>query len=136
MAQVVITSVGYRRKFLNTVLLFLRTAVAACLGLLVWVLVRDAFATEESLLTVTLPVWVAGLAGGVVSALFAPRQGIALAFTTGVIMAVLFLAFRHLYLGLPLGANTLLTLWPMWFPVAYYLGAYGYLTLLQRLYRK
>jgi hypothetical protein len=121
---------------LNTLLLFLRTAVAACLGLLVWVLVRDAFATEESLLTVTLPVWVAGLAGGVVSVLFAPRQGIALAFTTGVIMAVLFLAFRHLYLGLPLGANTLLTLWPMWFPVAYYLGAYGYLTLLQHLYRK
>lgn len=121
---------------MNTLLLFLRTAVAACLGLLVWVLVRDAFATEESLLTVTLPVWVAGLAGGVVSALFAPRQGIALAFTTGVIMAVLFLAFRHLYLGLPLGANTHLTLWPMWFPVAYYLGAYGYLTLLQRLYRK
>ena len=121
---------------MNTLLLFLRTAVAACLGLLVWVLVRDAFATEESLLTVTLPVWVAGLAGGVVSALFAPRQGIALAFTTGVIMAVLFLAFRHLCLGLPLGANTLLTLWPMWFPVAYYLGAYGYLTLLQRLYRK
>ena len=136
MAQVVITSVGYRRKLLNTVLLFLRTAVAACFGLLVWVLARDAFATEESLFTVTLPVWVAGLAGGVVSALFAPRQGIVLAFTTGVIMAVLFLAFRHLYLGLPLEANTLLTLWPMWFPVAYYLGAYGYLTLLQRLYRQ
>ena len=70
------------------------------------------------------------------SALIAPRQGIVLAFTTGVIMAVLFLAFRHLYLGLPLEANTLLTLWPMWFPVAYYLGAYGYLTLLQRLYRQ
>ena len=136
MAHVVITSVRYRRNLLNTVLLFLRTAVAACFGLLVWVLVRDAFATEESLFTVTLPVWVAGLAGGVVSALFEPRQGIVLAFTTGVIMAVLFLAFRHLYLGLPLEANTLLTLWPMWFPVAYYLGAYGYLTLLHRLYRQ
>ena len=121
---------------MNTLLLFLRTAVAACLGLLVWVLVRDAFASEESILTVTVSVWVAGLAGGVVSALFAPRQGIALAFTTGVIMAVLFLASRHLYLGLPLGANTLLTLWPMWFPVAYYLGAYGYLVLMQRLHRK
>ena len=136
MAHVVITSVRYRRNLLNTVLLFLRTAAAACFGLLVWVLVRDAFATEESLFTVTLPVWVAGLAGGVVSALFAPRQGIVLASTTGVVMAVLFLAFRHLYLGLPLEANTLLTLWPMWFPVAYYLGAYGYLTLLQRLYRQ
>ena len=59
-----------------------------------------------------------------------------LAFTTGVIVAVLFLAFRHLYLGLPFEAHTLLTLWPMWFPVAYYLGAFGYLKLLQRLYHQ
>jgi hypothetical protein len=50
-------------------------------------------------------------------------------------MAAMFFAFRHVYLDLPLGGNTLITLWPAWFPVAYYLGAYGYLTLLQRLYR-
>ena len=120
---------------MNTLLLFLRTAVAACMGLFVWVLARDLFANGENPIAVTLPVWMSGLAGGVVSALFSPRQGIALAFTTGVILAVLFLAFRHLYLGLPLWANTLITLWPMWFPVAYYLGAYGYLRLLQSLYR-
>ena len=120
---------------MNTLLLFLRTAVAACVGLFVWVVARDLFANGENLMAVTLPVWMSGLAGGVVSALFSPRQAIALAFTTGVILSVLFLAFRHLYLGLPLGANTLLTLWPMWFPVAYFLGAYGYLRLLQRQYR-
>ena len=53
-----------------------------------------------------------------------------------VIMALLFLAFRHVYLGMPLGGDTLQTLWPMWFPVAYYLGAFGYLTVLQRVYRQ
>ena len=45
-----------------------------------------------------------------------PRQGITVAFTTGVMMALLFLAFRHVYLGMPLGGDTLHTLWPMWFP--------------------
>ena len=120
---------------MNTLVLFLRTSVAACLGLLVWVLVRDVFDNANNLAAVTVPVWIAGLAGGVVSVLFAPRQGIAVAFTTGVIMAVLFLAFRHLFLGVSLGGNTLVTLWPMWFPVAYYLGAFACLALLQRIYR-
>lgn len=124
------------RAALNTVVLFLRTAVAACSGALVWILVSDALAAPQTLAGALVPVWVAGLSGGVVSALFAPRQGIAVAFTTGVVMAAMFLAFRHAYLELPLGGNTLITLWPVWFPVSYYLGAYGYLTLLQRLYRR
>ena len=120
---------------MNTLVLFLRTAVAGCAGMLVWVLVDQSINAPQTLVGVLVPVWVAGLAGGVVGALFAPRQGIAIAFTTGVIMAVLFLAFRHLYLNLPMGSNTLVTLWPAWFPAAYYLGAHGYLRLLQYLYR-
>ncbi len=119
-----------------TVVLFLRTAVAACSGLLVWVLVQGGFGSAETALGSILPAWISGLAGGVVASLFSPRQGISIAFTTGVIMAALFLAFRHVYLGLPLGSNTFVTLWPMWFPVAYYLGAFGYLTVLQRFYQK
>jgi hypothetical protein len=121
---------------LNTLVLFLRTAIAGCSGVLVWVLVRDALGADQTLSTAIVPVWVAGLAGGVVSAMFSPRQGITVAFTTGVMMALLFLAFRHVYLGMPLGSDTLQTLWPMWFPVAYYLGAFGYLTVLQQLYRR
>jgi hypothetical protein len=124
---------------LNTLVLFLRTAVSACAGGMVWLLLQNSMGTSvapvDDLAGVIVPVWVAGLCGGGVAALFSPRQGISVAFTTGVIMALLFLGFRHMYLGLPLGPNTLVTLWPMWFPVAYYLGAYGYLTVLQRIYR-
>jgi len=121
---------------LNTLVLFLRTAIAGCSGVLVWVLVRDALSADQTLSAAIVPVWVAGLAGGVVSAMFSPRQGITVAFTTGVMMALMFLAFRHVYLDMPWGSDTLQTLWPMWFPVAYYLGAFGYLTVLQRLYRR
>ena len=121
---------------LNTLVLFLRTAIAGCSGVLVWVLVRDGLSADQTLSAAIVPVWVAGLAGGVVSAMFSPRQGITVAFTTGVTMALLFLSFRHVYLGMPLGSDTLRTLWPMWFPVAYYLGAFGYLTVLQQLYRR
>ena len=121
---------------MNTLVLFLRTAVAGCSGVLVWVLLRDALGSDHTVAAAIVPVWVAGLAGGVVSAMFSPRQGITVAFTTGVMMALLFLAFRHVYLGIPLASDTLQTLWPMWFPVAYYLGAFGYLTVLQQLYRR
>ena len=121
---------------LNTLVLFLRTAIAGCSGVLVWVLVSDAHGADQTLSAAIVPVWVAGLAGGVVSAMFSPRQGITVAFTTGVMMALMFLAFRHVYLDMPWGSDTLQTLWPMWFPVAYYLGAFGYLTVLQRLYRR
>lgn len=121
---------------MTTLVLFLRTAIAGCAGLLVWLLMRDSLGSEQSVAAAIAPVWIAGLVGGVVSALFAPRQGITVAFTTGVMMALFFLVFRHAYLGLPLGSDTLQTLWPMWFPVAYYLGAFGYLTVLQRVYRR
>jgi hypothetical protein len=121
---------------LNTLVLFLRTAIAGCSGVLVWVLVSDAHGADQTLSAAIVPVWVAGLVGGVVSAMFSPRQGITVAFTTGVMMALMFLAFRHVYLDMPWGSDTLQTLWPMWFPVAYYLGAFGYLTVLQRLYRR
>lgn len=120
---------------MNTLVLFLRTAVAGCSGVLVWVLVSEAMGGSQTLAGAIVPVWMAGLCGGVVCALFAPRQGIQVAFTTGVVMAAMFFAFRHVYLDLPLGGNTLIILWPAWFPVAYYLGAYGYLAVLQRLYR-
>lgn len=131
----VLTLANDGRYALNTLVLFLRTAVAGCAGGLVWLLVGDAMGAGQSMLHAIAPVWLGGILGGVVSALFSPRQGIAIAFTTGVIMAAMFLVFRHVYLGLPLGTNTALTLWPMWFPVAYYAGAYGYLTVLQKIYR-
>ena len=121
---------------MNTLVLFLRTAVAGCSGVLVWILIRDALGSDQSIAAAIVPVWVAGLVGGVVGAMFSPRQGMTVAFTAGVMMALLFLAFRHVYLGMPLGGVILQTLWPMWFPVAYYLGAFGYLTVLQQLYRR
>ena len=48
----------------------------------------------------------------------------------GVLLTLGFLWVRHGYWGMPLGDNTFLSLWPVWFPPAFYVGAYGYLRFL------
>ena len=76
-----------------------------------------------------------GLVGGVVSALFAPRQGITVAFTTGSSWRFCFWLSPRLpryAAGRRHAANPLADV----VSVAYYLGAFGYLTVLQRVYRQ
>ena len=115
-----------------TLLLFLRTGVALSLGLFVWTLSTDLFLGLPTMLALLGPVWLGGMCGGFVCVLFSPQQGLSLAFVAGLLMAFGFLLIRHGYLGLPMGPNTFVTLWPMWFPPAYYVGAYGYLLFLHQ----
>jgi len=98
-------------------------------GLFVWFVVGLSLGTPESLVAVLLPVWAGGLAGGVVCALFSLRQAVTMAFVCSVLLALGLLWFRHGYLGLALGDNTFVGLWPFWFVPAYYVGAYGYIGL-------
>lgn len=108
------------------VLAFLRTIICSGVAFVVWWILSNAMGAG-SLLSALVPVWVSGIIGGVVCSIFNARQGITLAFTCGVLLAVGFLYVRHGLAGLPLGSNTLLTLWPLWFPPAFYAGAYGYI---------
>ncbi len=113
-----------------TVLSMLRTIIGTGVGFVIWYLSTAMLAGNGDLMAVLLPVWFAGLVGGVVCTLFNPRQAITLSFTCGVLLAVGFLWFRHAYLGLDMGSNTFITLWPVWFPPAFYVGAHGYLLVL------
>ena len=61
------------------------------------------------------------------SATPAGADSITMAVTSGVLLMLGFLWVRHIYLGIDLGTNTLVTLWPVWFPPAFYVGAYSYL---------
>ncbi|NKB97003.1 MAG: hypothetical protein GKR90_00675 [Pseudomonadales bacterium] len=113
------------------VLAFLRTIICSGVAFVVWwVLSRSLGA--DSLVSVMVPVWVGGIVGGAVCSIFNARQGITLAFTCGVLLTAGFLYVRHGLAGIPLGQNTLLTLWPLWFPPAFYGGAYGYILLMRR----
>jgi len=42
-------------------------------------------------------------------------------------LAIAFIIFRQGYLAIPLGEDTMRSLWPLWFPPTFYLGAYSYL---------
>lgn len=108
------------------VLAFLRTIICSGVAFVVWFIMRNALGAD-SLLSLMLPVWVGGMVGGAICSVFNPRQGITLAFTCGVLLAVGFLYVRHGIEGLPLGPDTMATLWPLWFPPAFYAGAYGYI---------
>ena len=110
---------------------FLRTVIAMMVGGFVWVLISNALGQPATVMAL-LPVWVGGLAGGVVCTLYSPRQGIAMAAVSGLLLALLFLWFRHVYLALPIAGGTLVALWPLWFPPAYYVGAYVYVLFLLR----
>ena len=111
------------------VLSFLRTIICSGVAFLIWYLLTTTIAAPTTMLGAMVPVWVAGIVGGVVSCLFNPRQGIMLGFTCGVLLMVGFLWFRHGMQDMGLGTNPVVTLWPLWFPCAFYVGAYGYLIL-------
>ena len=96
-------------------------------ALLVWYVLILWSGLPNTLVGVLAPVWLGGIAGGVVACLFSVRQGIVMAFASGVLLAFGFLWYRHVIADLPLGSNTMITLWPVWFPAAFYVGAYGYI---------
>lgn len=108
----------------------LRTIICMGVAFLIWYALVVLLKTPQTLVGVLFPVWLGGLLGGVVSVVFSPRQGVVMAFTSGVLLALGFLWVRHGYWGLPLGDNTFVSLWPVWFPPAFYVGAYGYLNFL------
>ncbi len=114
-----------------SVLSLLRTLIAMMVGGFVWAIVSNGLGQPATVMAL-LPVWVGGLSGGVVCALYSPRQGIAMAAVSGLLLALLFLWFRHVYLALPIAGGTLVALWPLWFPPAYYVGAYAYILFLLR----
>ena len=55
-----------------------------------------------------------------------------MAAVSGLLLALGFLWFRHVYLALPVTGSALVALWPLWFPPAYYVGAYAYVLFLIR----
>ena len=114
-----------------SVLSFLRTLIAMMVGGFVWVLANNALGQPAGAM-VLLPVWIAGLAGGAVCTMYSARQGVAMAAVSGLLLALVFLWFRHIHLALPITGGALVALWPLWFPPAYYLGAYAYVLVLLR----
>lgn len=115
---------------MQAVLMSLRTIICMGVAFLVWYVLVVIVKTPATLVGVLFPVWLGGLIGGVVAVVFSTRQGINMAFTSGVLLALGFLWVRHGYLDMGLGDNTFVSLWPVWFPPAFYVGAYGYLSLL------
>ena len=110
---------------------FLRTLIAMMVGGFVWVLVNNSLGQPAGAM-VLLPVWIAGLAGGAVCTMYSARQGVAMSAVSGLLLALVFLWFRHIHLALPITGGALVALWPLWFPPAYYLGAYAYVLVLLR----
>ena len=119
-----------------TLLLFLRTGVAVFSGLLIWVVVTQLVGGNASLPSLLIPVWCAGIGGGVLCTVFSPSQGVSLAAVSGVVMALGWLTLRHWVLQIPLEDDWLIALWPVWFIPAYYVGAYGYLRFLWSQHRR
>lgn len=113
------------------VLSFLRTIICTGVAFVVWYILSQALGGTGAA-AVLLPVWVAGIVGGVVATLFNPRQGIMLSFTSSLLLTIGFLWFRHVYLGIGLQGNPLTLFWPLWFPAAFYCGAYGLILLRAR----
>ena len=112
------------------VLSVLRTIICMGVAILVWYLFVVILKTPQTFVGVLYPVWIGGLLGGVIAVVFSPRQGLGMAASSGVLLAIGFLWWNHVYLGLSVGTNTFITLWPVWFPPAFYVGAYGYLNFL------
>ncbi|MEM7099891.1 MAG: hypothetical protein AAF541_16610 [Pseudomonadota bacterium] len=114
------------------VLSTLRTMICMGVAVLVWYVIVLAVPPAGNMLLTLMPVWLGGLAGGVVAVVFSARQGVSMAFTSGMVLMAIFLWYRHVVMDIALGTNTMLTLWPVWFPPTFYLGAYGYLMLKAR----
>ena len=113
------------------VLSLLRTAIAMMVGSFVWFVVSNGLGQPTGVAAL-LPVWMAGMAGGAVCTLYSARQGVAMAAVSGLLLALGFLWFRHVYLALPVTGSASVALWPLWFPPAYYVGAYAYVLFLIR----
>lgn len=109
------------------VLATLRTVICMGVAVLVWYVLVLTINAPDNVAGVLMPVWLGGIAGGVVAALFSRYQAITMAFASGVLLCVGFLWYRHVIADMGLGSNTVLSLWPVWFPPAFYVGAYGYL---------
>ncbi len=118
------------------VLLTLRTVIAMGVGLLVWYVYVLSFGAPTTFVGVLIPVWLGGLAGGVVCSVFSLSQGVSMAFVSGVLLALGFLWVRHGLWDLSLGPDTMVSLWPVWFPAAYYVGAVVYPMVLRALTRR
>ena len=93
----------------------------------VWLCLVMLLGMPVTLLDLLIPVWVGGLSGGVICSAFSLRLGLQMSFACGVMLTIGFIVVRHGYLSIPLGDDTMRTLWPLWFPPAFYLGAYSYL---------
>lgn len=117
---------------MQAVLSGLRTIICMGVAFLVWYVLAVVLSAPATFVGVLFPVWLGGLVGGAVSVVFSARQGIVMAFTSGVLLALGFLWVRHGYWNLPLGDNTFVSLWPVWFPPSFYVGAYVYLSFLIR----
>ena len=115
-----------------SVLAFLRTIICTGVAFVVWYILKEAIGSPGSIVGTLVPVWMAGMIGGVISSIFNPRQGVMLAFTCGVLLAIGFLWVNHGVGNQPMLGGGALTLWPLWFPAAFYLGAYGHLLVLAR----
>ena len=122
----------FRGVSLYGVLSFLRTIICTGVAFVVWYITTGALAGMSAFIALLVPVWVAGLIGGLISSLFNPRQGLMLGFTCGLLLMIGFLWFRHGMLDMGLGSNPMLTLWPVWFPPAFYVGAYLHLMFIAR----
>ncbi|MEM7079507.1 MAG: hypothetical protein AAF513_12850 [Pseudomonadota bacterium] len=110
-----------------SVLLFLRTVITITVGFLLWFILSNLLQGDSGgpvpYLALIIPVVAAGAVAGALCCVFSLRDGISMAFTAGSLLALGFLAVRHILFGLPMGPNFLLSLWPLWFPAAYYAGA-------------
>lgn len=96
----------------------------------IWFSVALVIGSPESLVSVLIPVWLGGITGGVVCSLFSLRQGVSMAFVCGILLMIGFIWVRHGIMDLPMGENSLLTLWPVWFPPSFYVGAFGYVRIM------
>ena len=110
-----------------TVLLVLRSIVSMSSAVFVWLCVMTMIGTPASLFDVLLPAILGGFVGGVICSTFSLRLGLYMAFGSGMILAIAFIIFRQGYLAIPLGDDTMRSLWPLWFPPSFYFGAYAYL---------
>ena len=113
-----------------SVLSLLRTMIAMMVGGFVWVLVNNALGQPPGVM-VLLPVWIAGLAGGAVCTMYSARQGIPMAAVSGLLLALLFLWFRHVHRR----CRSRVVHWSRcgrYGSTAYYLGAYAYVLVLLR----
>jgi hypothetical protein len=109
------------------VLLGLRVLIGMGAAVFVWFSMVLLIGAPVSMVSILAPVWLGGLTGGVVCSLFSLRQGLSMAGVCGILLMIGFIWVRHGMLGMPMGENTFVTLWPVWFPPSFYVGAFSYM---------